>query len=222
MNKLNFLADWLPKRGHCTAARSYKSRETWRETPHRCGFWWDVQFFSQVKKHRSRFWPRLKRKPSEEYLEYFDLWVVNRSFERYSCLEFILKNSKHAENLQGFIHDSGLSEKLHSQCMSSSDFVNKHCFRFKCFFEWYNFLVLIVCQDLFLVAFPVVIFSSTRTSHSGVLKMPRVSNEYRSLEVTEMQTKMILRPLPTSVHSNTRLELQVWTQHGKADFGNYI
>ena len=33
---------------------------------------------------------------------------------------------------------------------------------------------------------------------------------------------MILRALPTSVHSNTRLELQVWTQHGKADFGNYI
>ena len=171
MNKLNFLADWLPKRGHCTAARLYKSRETWRETPHRCGFWWDVPFSSQVKKHRSRFWPRLKRKPSEEYVEYFDLLVVNRSFERYSCLEFILKNSKHGENLQGFI-------QTHSQCMSSSDFVNKHCCRFKCFFEWHNFLVLIVCQDLFLIAFPIMGFSRTWTSHTGILKMPYVSNEY--------------------------------------------
>ena len=38
-------------------------------------------------------------------------------------------------------------------------FVNKHCCPFKCFIELYYFLVLIVCQDLILIAFPVVVFS---------------------------------------------------------------
>ena len=63
--------------------------------------------------------------------------------------------------------------------------------------------------------------------------MPRVSNEYRSLEVTEMQTKMILRPLPTSVHSNTidsshfKFNLDSAWQNSEVakrtgDFGNYI
>ena len=33
---------------------------------------------------------------------------------------------------------------------------------------------------------------------------------------SKIQTKMILRPLPTSVHSNTQqLALEVWTQLGK-------
>ena len=195
MNKLNFLADWLPKRGHCTAARLYKSRETWRETPHRCGFWWDVSFSSQVKKHRSRFWPRLKRKPSEEYVEYFDLLVVNRSFERYSCLEFILKNSKHGENLQGFI-------QTHSQCMSSSDFVNKHCCRFKCFFEWHNFLSWLFVKISFLSLFRlwVSVVHEHRIQEYSKCRMYQMNMEFRS----KMQTKMILRLLSTSVHSNSR------------------
>ena len=38
--------------------------------------------------------------------------------------------------------------------------LNKHCCPFKCFIQWYNFLVLIVCQDLFLIAFPIVVFSN--------------------------------------------------------------
>ena len=51
--------------------------------------------------------------------------------------------------------------------------------------------------------------------------------EFRS----KRHTKMILKPLPTSVHSITQqLALEVWTQLGKiqkwlrgtGDFGNYI
>ena len=36
---------------------------------------------------------------SSVIIEYFDLLVVRRSFESYSCLEFILKNRKLGENL---------------------------------------------------------------------------------------------------------------------------
>ena len=112
------------------------------------------------------------------------------------------KNSKHADNLQCFILDSGFSEKLHSQCMSSSDFVNKHCCCFKCFFEWYNFLVLIVCQDLFLSLFWLwfSVVHEHRMREYSKCRMYQMNMEFRS----KMQTKMILRPLPTSVHSNSR------------------
>ena len=61
-------------------------------------------------------------------------------------------------------------------------FVNKNCCHFK-MFHWIIFLALNVCQDLLLSALPVVVFSRTWTSHAGVLKMPRVSNEYGVLKV---------------------------------------
>ena len=49
-----------------------------------------------LKKSWEIFWPRLsERKRVEEYLVV--LLVVQESFERYSCLEFILKNIKHCE-----------------------------------------------------------------------------------------------------------------------------
>ena len=39
-----------------SAASCNNRREFLRETPHLCGFWLDVSFFSHLKKHRSRFW----------------------------------------------------------------------------------------------------------------------------------------------------------------------
>ena len=100
--------------------------------------------------------------------------------------------------------------------------------------------------------FPVV-FSHTWTSYAWVLKMPRVSNAFMILWRlwcfrSKMQTKMILRPLPTrcvpffqintllfwsvtllpgTVHS-LQLALQVWllakfrSVLPDSDFGNWI
>ena len=53
-------------------------------------------------------------------------------------------------------------------------------------FRWIIFLVMIVYQDIdliFLIALLVVIFSRPWTSHAGVLKIPRVSDEYGVLDV---------------------------------------
>ena len=97
-------------------------------------------------------------------------------FERYSCLEFILKNSKHGE--------AGLKLKLKSA---------KFCSWLRIFWDTSLSLLVFVndncCLDclsrlflIVLIALPVL-FSRTRTSHSGVLKMPRVSNSYGVLEV---------------------------------------
>ena len=60
-------------------------------------------------------------------------------------------------------------------------FVNKNCCHFKCFFELY--FLPNVCQDLLLITLPVVVVSRTWTSHAGVLKIPRVPNEYGVLKV---------------------------------------
>ena len=123
------------------------------------------------------FWPRLEWKLSEEYLVIL--------FRPIGCKKkpwaLFLLRSVHLEKQQtrrkstrfyswlGIFRDTSLSIHV---------FVYRHCCPFKCFIELYYFLVLIVCQDLFLTAFPVVILSRTWTSHSGVLKMPRASNEY--------------------------------------------
>ena len=75
---------------------------------------------------------------------------------------------------------------------------------FKCFIEWYNYVVLIVCQDLFLIPFPIMVFMTVhehRMQEYSKCRMYQMNMKFRS----KMQTKMILRPLvPTSVHSNTR------------------
>ena len=47
------------------------------------------------KKPLDIFWPQIKRKRSEEYLVMIRLQKENS--ERFSCLEFILKNNKHRE-----------------------------------------------------------------------------------------------------------------------------
>ena len=81
-------------------------------------------------------------------------------------------------------------------------------------FRWIIFPVMIVCQDIdliFLIALLVDIFSRPWTSHAGVLKMPRVSDEYGVLEVKCKRKLFWDLFLITSVHSNTRhLALQVW------------
>ena len=81
-------------------------------------------------------------------------------------------------------------------------------------FRWIIFPVMIVCQDIdpiFLIALLVVSFSRPRTSHAGVLKMPRVSDEYGVLEVKCKRKLFWDLFLITSVHSNTRqLALKVW------------
>ena len=196
MNKLNFLADWLPKRGHCTAARLYKSRETWRETPHRCGFWWDVSFSSQVKKHRSRFWPRLKRKPSEEYVEYFDLLVVNRSFERYSCLEFILKNSKNTAKICRVLFRLTLNACLRQTSWTNIVVVLNVSLNDIISLSW----LFVKISFLSLFRLWVSVVHEHRIQEYSKCRMYQMNMEFRS----KMQTKMILRLLSTSVHSNSR------------------
>ena len=76
---------------------------------------------------------RIERKRSEEYLKYFDLSVVKRSFERYSYLEFILKKTRRKSarfySWLRFFRDTSLSIQV---------FVNKHRCPFKCFIELYH------------------------------------------------------------------------------------
>ena len=87
--------------------------------------------------------------------------------------------------MRGFIHDSGF-QTLHSMHI----FVNKHCWPFKRYIELYYFLVLIVCQDLFLIAFPFVVVSRKWPSHAGELKMPRVSNGFLQLISSWVSVRM--------------------------------
>ena len=75
------------------------------------------------------FWPRLEKKPSKENLKYFDLLVVKIRVER------LPRN--HLEKQQTR-RKSSRQDSLHCHCMSSSDFVNKHCCPFKCFIERYR------------------------------------------------------------------------------------
>ena len=79
--------------------------------------------------------------------------------------------------------------------------------------RWIIFLGLLVCQDIdliFLIALLDVIFSRPWTSHAGVIKMSRVSNEYGVLEVKCKRKWFWDLFLITSDHSNTRqLALQV-------------
>ena len=49
----------------------------------------------RFKKRLDIFWPKIQRKGSEDYLVM--ILTVNKSSERFSCLEFILKKSKHRE-----------------------------------------------------------------------------------------------------------------------------
>ena len=50
---------------------------------------------TELKKSLDIFWPQLSERKRSEVLVI--LLVVKESFERYSCLEFLLKNSKHCE-----------------------------------------------------------------------------------------------------------------------------
>ena len=90
-------------------------------------------------------------------------------------------------------------------------------------FGWIIFFVLIVCHDIdliFYIALLIVIFSRPWTSHAGVLKMPRVSNEYGVLEVKCKQKWFWDLFLIISVHSNSRqLALYVLAP---GDFVNWI
>ena len=67
--------------------------------------WPSIEF----KKSFDIFWPQLEKKTLWRIFRIFrpNIGCKKKPFERYSCLEFILKNSKHVENLQVFIHDSG-------------------------------------------------------------------------------------------------------------------
>ena len=70
---------------HCLCCHFTKTNFVRFETM----IWPSIQFIKSL----DIFWSRLERSRSEEYLDYFEIKVVKRSFERCSCLEFILKNS---------------------------------------------------------------------------------------------------------------------------------
>ena len=74
-------------------------------------------------------------------------------------------------------------------------------------FLWIVSLVLIVCQDPFLTwALCQLLFLFIRpwTPHAGVLKMPRVSNEYGILKENSNESDSDTSSSYISVHSNTR------------------
>ena len=78
------------------------------------------------------FWPRLEKKT---------FWRIFKIFRPTGCKKkrwaFASSSSWKTENTSK-IFKAEFSETLHCQCMSSSDFVNKHCCPFKCFIEWYR------------------------------------------------------------------------------------
>ena len=110
---------------------------------------------TELKKSLDIFWPRLSERKRSEVLVI--LLVVKESFERYSCLEFNLKNSNHCEawNVSllsvRFYSLTAFSEILHSQFKSSWIKMSFEVY------HWIIFLVFIVCQDLFLIALPLVV-----------------------------------------------------------------
>ena len=142
--------------------------------------WPSVEF----KKSLDIFWPRLERRRSEEYLDYFDrLWAFFLP-----RVHFEIQQLKYGENLQGFIHDSGFSKTLHFQYISS----------------WINIVVLsnvslnyiIFLFWLFVNRFSGCCFQS----HMNIVcRSTQMYIEFRS----KRHTKMILKPLPTSFHSIT-------------------
>ena len=106
----------------------------------------------------------LERKRSEEYLVI--ILVVKRKLWAI-CLPWV--------DLASVIHESGFSETLHSQYLSSV--VNENCclcksFTELCFLSW-----LLVVSFAILIAVQVV-SSRTWKSYTGVLKMPRTSNAF--------------------------------------------
>ena len=153
----------------------------------------------EFKKSLDIFWPRLERRRSEEYLDYFDrLWAF---FLPRVHLE--IQQMKHGENLQGFINDSGFSEILHFQYISS----------------WINIVVLLNVSLNYIIFLFWLFVNSNRFSGccfqsyvNIVCRRTQMNMEFRS----ERHTKIILKPLPISVHSITQqLALEVWTQLGK-------
>ena len=97
-------------------------------------------------------------------------------------------------------------------------------------FHWIIFLVLIVCQNLFLIvliALLAVVFSNTWTSHARVLKNTACI-KFICFFRSKMQTKMILRPLSPNVHSpnSSHCKFGAWQNSEVAgrtdDFGNWI
>ena len=153
----------------------------------------------EFKKYLDIFWPRLERRRSEEYLDYFDrLWAF---FLPRVHLE--IQQLKHGENLQGFIKDPGFSEILHFQYISS----------------WINVVVLLNVSLNYIIFLFWLFVNSNRfsaccfQSYVNILcGRTQMNMEFRS----KRNTKMILKPLPASVHSITQqLALEVWTQLGK-------
>ena len=110
-----------------------------------------------------------------------------------------LKNSKHVENLQGFTHDSGFSETLHSQCMSS-------CIIIVVLLN--DSLNYISCLDRLSRSLSSRITGRCFQSYMNIAcKGTQNAACIESIWCfrSKMETKMILGPLPTSVHSNTQL-----------------
>ena len=150
----------------------------------------------EFKKSLDIFWPRLERRRSEEYLDYFDrLWAFFLP-----RVHFEIQQLKYGENLQGFIHDSGFSKTLHFQYISS----------------WINIVVLSnVSLNYIIFLFWLFVNRLSgccfRSYMNIVCRRTQMNTEFRS----KMHTKMILKPLPTSVHSITQqLALEVWTPGG--------
>ena len=124
---------------HCLCRHFTKSNFVRFETM----IWPSIEFIKSL----DIFWPELERSRSEEYLDYFEIKVVKRSFERCSCLEFILKNSnRNTAKICKVLIMTEDFQRHFSFNIYIYIFVNKHCCPFKCFIEWYYFLVLIVCQ----------------------------------------------------------------------------
>ena len=171
----------------------------------------------EFKKYLDIFWPRLERRRSEEYLDYFDrLWAF---FLPRVHLE--IQQLKHGENLQGFIKDPGFSEILHFQYISS----------------WINVVVLLnVSLDYIIFLFWLFVNSNRFSaccfqSYVNILcGRTQMNMEFRS----KRHTKMILKPLPAECsfnHSTARSgSLDSAWQNSEVDniykrtgdFGNYI
>ena len=98
-------------------------------------------------------------------------------------------------------------------------------------FHWIIFLVVIVCQDIFLIvliALLVVVFSRTWTSHAWVLKMPRVSNLCGKIKVKCKRIwfwdlfLLVFIPLRNSAHCKFGAWQNSEVAGRTGDYGNWL
>ena len=137
--------------------------------------WPSIRFdisLQNFKKPFDIFSPQIERKRSEEYL--FIVLAVKRKLWAISCLEFILKESKHRKaSLKHNLELYALILRIFRDTLILF-FVNENCCLCKCFTEWYFFYWFLVVSLAILIGL-LVVFSCTWTSLEGI-KMPRESS----------------------------------------------